>query len=336
MNKIYYDILNPAGFSSVSKLVKASKKKKKKVQDWLSSQTTYTLHKPVRRKFKTYPTITYGIGDLYQGDLVEMQKFKDENNNFRYLLTIIDCFSKYATAIPLKTKSAANVKEALITAFSKMGKPFNFQTDQGKEFVNSTLQKYLKDEGVNFYTTNSQFKASIVERFNRTLKTRMWKIFTKRKNKKWVNSIDSLIKSYNNSFHRSIGMKPKEVNKTNEINVFTRLFPRVKLEKPTFRVGDFVRISRHKAIFDKGYEFNWTPEVFKVDGVYRERVPIMYRISDLKGDVIKGSFYKQELQKVTGVLPIKKIHREKIVGGKKLYLVEWIGYKKKSWIEDIF
>jgi len=120
MDKIYYNISNPGGYSSVSKLSSASKKKNKKVKEWLSSQATYTLHKPVRKKFKTYSVYTEGMNDLFQADLVDMQKFRGENDGYKYILTIIDCFTKYACAIPIKTKNSRDVKEALKTAFEEM------------------------------------------------------------------------------------------------------------------------------------------------------------------------------------------------------------------------
>ena len=104
--------------------------------------------------------------------------FSRQNNGYRFILTVIDCFSKYAFALPLKNKSGSEVKSALQRIIEER-KPEKLQTDRGKEFINSSVQNYLKENDIQFFTTfNTLFKCAIVERFNRTLKAKMFKYFT--------------------------------------------------------------------------------------------------------------------------------------------------------------
>jgi hypothetical protein len=135
------------------------------------------LHKQIRRRFKRRPTITGGIDQQFQADLIDMKALRKDNNGVSYLVTCIDVFSKYAWAIPIKTKTR---KALVVSKIFATRKPINFQTDKGCKFVNKTFLKFLKEEGVHFFTTeNEDVKASIVERFNRTLKEKMWRYFTK-------------------------------------------------------------------------------------------------------------------------------------------------------------
>ena len=135
------------------------------VERWLSEQDTYTLHKPVRRRFKRRCVVVGGPNQQWQADLVDMSRLKKVNDGTTFILTVIDVFSKLAWCVPLKNKSAA------FTQLLSNGAPNTLQTDKGTEFLNRSLQKLLKEHGVHHFAThNEETKASIVERFNRTLK----------------------------------------------------------------------------------------------------------------------------------------------------------------------
>ena len=155
-------------------------------------------------------------------------------------------------------KSAAS----LVAAFTQLlsnGAPNTFQTDKGTEFLNRSLQKLLKEHGVHqFATHNEETKASIVERFDRTLKTRRWRYFTKTQLVRYVDILQAFMRSYNDTCHRSIGMAPSEVTSTNQETVWQRLYGHESVGTPKFRVGDRVRISKVKRHFEKGYMANWT------------------------------------------------------------------------------
>lgn len=219
---------------------------------------------------------------------------------FRYNLTIIDIFSRYGFAVPLKTKTGEVAKTLQI--IFKQRKPTHFlQSDDGKEFVNKKVQNLLQENKIYWFSTrNHEMKAQIVERFNRTLKTKMYKYFTANNTKKWVEVLPSLVENYNNSYHRTIKMTPTEASKQeNSAIVFENLYDLTRNEKkPKFKVGDDVRISKYKTIFNKGYKANFTKEIFSITEVLKTN-PFTYNIKDENNEIIIGSFYENELVKVS-------------------------------------
>ena len=340
MEETYYDPASTAGFvGSSAALARASSKTMKEAKKWLQNQETYTLHKPAQKTFLTRRTFVSGIARQWQADLVEMIPYASKNNGHKYLLTVIDCFSRYAWARPIKRKQGKDVADAFKSIF-KESVPLRIQTDHGKEFYNSHVKELFQKKGVELFSTDSPKKASIVERFNRTLKTRMWRYFTFKQTRKWMDVLQKLVSAYNKSYHRSIGMAPAEVNKYNEMEVWRRLYPRRVVKKPRFKIGDLVRISKAKKIFDKGYLPNWTRELFTISDVNTKFVPTMYNIQDFNGEPIKGLFYEQELQKVEhkgDSFRVEKVIRTRGKGKHKQYFVKWLGYPSSmnSWVNEL-
>ena len=146
------------------------------------------------------------------------------------------------------------------------------QFDDGLEFHNVGVKKLLEKHGIKYFSTNSDKKAAVVERFNRTLKTAMWRYFYAKGTYKWVDVLDKLVQNYNNTKHSAILMKPSAVTKKNEAEVWTTLFHHLIAAEsplPKFKVDDMVRISKYKNTFTKGYEANFTEELFKIAKVIR-------------------------------------------------------------------
>ncbi|GFU38764.1 uncharacterized transposon-derived protein F54H12.3 [Nephila pilipes] len=164
----YYDYANPASFGGVKKLATSTKVPYHETKRWLMSQDPYTLHKPVQYKFSRRTTLSYGINDLWQCHLVDLQHFTEHNNGLRFLLTIIDVFSKYAYVIPLKSKTSVDMRRAFEKLLQKV-KPKNIQSDKGKEFYNAKLQSLFKKYNINRYSIERDHRASIIQRFNSTL-----------------------------------------------------------------------------------------------------------------------------------------------------------------------
>jgi transposase InsO family protein len=190
-------------------------------------QLANELHKPARVNYNRRKVIMKGIDDLWQIDLVEMHQFSKQNNKFNYLLTVIDTFSKYSWAIPLKRKTAKIVSEAMEKLLKTSKRvPKNIQSDMGKEFYNSEFQNVMKKYNINHYSTYSYLKASICERFNRTLKAMMWKQFTLQGNHKWLQILPDILETYNNRKHTTIKMQPSQVNKKNEKHILLKWYAR--------------------------------------------------------------------------------------------------------------
>ena len=329
----------------------------KEIDEYLKTDDGYTLHKPVKKPRTFRRVYTKRIGYLYQIDLVDMSELKAYNEGYCWIIVCIDTFSKKVWCFKTKNKTAETTTEALKDLLT-VNRPEKIQTDLGSEFFNEKFKKLCKDLGIHLYSTHDEKKASIVERVNRTLKTRTYRYFTTKGTRVWFDVLDDLVEGYNNSYHRSIKRAPNEVNKTNESKVRLVLFPRKKSKRQvakkrapskrkarvqTFKIGDSVRITRKKHIFEKGYEQTYTHEVFYVYKKQKMKnkptVPVTYGLKDYNHEVVEGSFYPEEMQKVdksTNIWPVEKVLQTKKIDGKTQFLVKWKGYSEKfnSWLED--
>src|SRR5438552_7102828 len=178
LGNVYYNTANTGAYGGVFRLKRAANTSKKLTEAWLKKQRTYTLHKPVRLRYATRPYKTASIDQQWQADLVEMIPYANANDEYRYLLTVIHLFSRFAWARPIKDKTGKQVKHAFHDIFATGRKCERLQTDDGLEFSNRHVQRLLTRENIKIFTVNSHFKAAVCERFNRTLKSKMWRYFT--------------------------------------------------------------------------------------------------------------------------------------------------------------
>lgn len=297
------------------------------------------LHSQARRNYPRRCVIVKGFKDLFQADLVEMIPYSHQNCGYCYMLTVIDVFSKYAWARPLKRKNKECVtvamRDILTSNDGKIFKPPRYlQTDRGTEFYNNVFQRMLEEEfGTTLYSVYSNLKASVVERFNRTLKSKMWREFSARGTYCWINMLPDLLIEYNSSKHRTIKMRPIDITIADEqklLDIYDAkyfLHSRNMLpnssSREKFKVGDCVRISHLKGVFEKGYTANWSSELFYIIKICPTS-PITYEIRDFNNRNIEGKFYAEELLKVK--------HRdvflvEKIIKRRGSYvLIKWLGF----------
>ena len=347
MHKIYYDPSNPGGLGGVQRLRDSVKECTglsptiPTVKKFLLRQDAYTLHAPALKHFPRNRVIVNGIDKQFQADLVDMSEYSTENDNVQYLLTCIDVFSKYAWVICLKNKSGPSVTSAFKEILEQGRIPQKLQTDSGKEFYNKVFQKLMTQYKIHHFSTSNETKASVVERFNRTFKTRMWRYLTAVNSRRYIEVVQDMVAAYNSAYHRSIKMAPSSVCKDNEKTVFNTLY---KL-KPhgtvlfKFQMGDTVRISKHRGVFRKGYEQTFTDEFFTISKRIG-RTPPVYILKDNSGEPVTGTFYEAELQSVivdkNKVFKIEKVLARKKTGRKKLVLVKWLGWPQKfnSWLSE--
>lgn len=237
----------------------------------VKKQIVDEIYKPLRKRFKRRSTVQKGRNDTWQADLTILDSISKYNQGYKYLLCVIDIFTKFAYIKPLKTKTGREVSEALEEIFieSKVS-PKNLHTDQGTEFFNPQVKKLLERYDVNLYHTHTKMKAAIVERFQRTFKTRLFKMFAYKGSYKYIDDLQNLIDNYNNTPHRALnGMKPNSIkSKAKERLLLSTVYNRIKIFTPgRFKVGDYVRIADYKGVFDKGYEPNFSTAIFTVTKV---------------------------------------------------------------------
>jgi hypothetical protein len=352
LRSIYYNPKNANAFTGINNLYDAARQKLKtlkldQVKEWAKSQDTYTIHRDSVAKFKRNRVVVHFIDEQWDADLVDLQEFAKYNGGHKYLLTVIDILSKYAWAIPIKLKDAQSVTAAFEGIFEESARvPTKIRTDRGKEFINATFQKMCSTNKINHFVTENHLKACVAERFNRTLKTKMWKYFSSNHTFNYISVLKDLVSGYNKKKHSSIKMAPCDVNLTNQAQVYKTLFP---LHVHAFRkydgdlsIGDYVRLVLDKSVFHKGYTGNFSEEIYRVRAIkVTGDIPLFY-IADLEGEEIKGSHYREEIQPVNikknKKFVIEKVLQTKTERGKKQYFVKWFGYPDKfnSWVDNVF
>jgi len=343
IKKLYTDPSRPGSFSGLSGFLRANKNlKKNDVKIFLDSNEAYSLHKPKRKKFIRKKIIVPGIDHLWQIDLLDVSKIKDENDNYRYFLTVIDCFSKFAWVEPIKNKQGLTVLEAFKNVLKRSKRiPQKIQCDDGTEFFNKHFEDFCNKSNISLYSTFSEVKAAIVERFNRTLREKLARYFTYVDHNRYIDILDKIVLSYNKSFHRSIKQSPSSVKKSHEAKIFSNLYQFDRTVGPQntiffkFKKGDKVRISKSKTIFEKGYTPSWTIEFFIISKSL-PTTPPTYVLKDLKDEELSGVFYEKELQKVdqnNDIYRIEKVIDQKTINKKKYFLIKWLGWPEKfnSW-----
>ena len=228
-----------------------------------------------------------------------MQSLGKYNKGIKHLLCTIDLFSKYAWVVPLKDKKGINIVNTFQKIIWKSGeaesegrrKPTKIWVHQDDEFYSKILKRLLKIIGNEMYSKCSKGKSVVAERFIRTLKNKTLKHMTAASKNAYFDVLNDIVNKYNNTVHRTIKMKPIDVT-SDSCAEYSEDFNE---NKPKFKVGDHVRISKYKNIFAKEYTQNWSEEVFIITKI-KDTVPRTCMISDLNGEPIAGSFYEKELQ----------------------------------------
>ena len=360
LEKAYFTPGQAGSFTSPQTLrnnIKKQKSKKGKsiktpslqqIQQWLLEKRPYTLHRPARRKYPMKKVIVSGVNTQLQGDLIDMQPWASKNDDKKYILIVIDCFSRYAYVRPLPSKHGNLVAEALLSIIDEAEERIDrkikrIQVDEGKEFYNKHVKEMLDKKHIALFSTKSPTKAQMVERLIRTMRGRQERYNTFKGKRRWVDSFAQLIKSYNRTTHSALpkNMTPEQVNLENERQVWTHLYKdefstslkslSVKLKKlqsgkpidlkpvsSSFKVGDPVRLSKRKVTFEKAYYQNWTDEIFFIAQVSNSTKPVTYRIADIDGEQLEGIFYKHELTPVR--FKEKLDYKQQGIG--KVYAVE--------------
>ena len=331
LSSLFYDLDKPSAYSSSAVL------KRKGGKEFLQGEDAYTLHKKYRKTYPRRKVVGFRVNFSVHADLADFQNVKKSNDNIGYLLVVVDNYSRFVHVEPVKNKTGPVMVEATEKIIERMRRRYGFHctrfiTDLGTEFYNSHMKKLFKDNHIEHFSTSSGNKSCMAERMIRTLKTRLYRYFTAKNTLRWVDVIQKIATAVNNSVNRSIKQTPASV-KDGDIDETEQPMTRPVTE---FKVGDTVRISKVRQVFDKGYLPSWTEEIFIVDKIKSTFFPPYLKLRDLQGEPITGCFYFQEVQVVKdrGMYKIEKVLQKKRVNGKEMALVKWVGYPSQfnQWI----
>ena len=215
---------------------------------------TKELHTPIIRNFKKRKVYSGFKDNIWGADSVDMQLISKFNKGFRFLLCVVDIFSKYAWVASLKDKKDVSI----VNTFQKVldhsnRKPNKVWLDKGSEFYNNSFKKWLKDNDTEMHLIHIEGKSVVAERFIRTFKTKIYKYMTLVSKNVYFDKLDDMVGGYNHTYHRTIKMKPVDVKD----DTYVDFKKEVNDKDSKFKVRDHVRISKYKNIFVKEYTPNW-------------------------------------------------------------------------------
>jgi len=288
-----------------------------------------------RKNFQRRKYTVTGLNDLFQADLLVFDQYEKENDGFKYLLCIINCFSKKLYAQPLMNKTCKETADKSRIIFkqiiSDLKTGFNhISTDRGREFEGKQFQELCQEFGVKHYVIFSEKKAVFVERVQKTILLRLHKMMAKKITRRWIDLIQGVVENYNNSTHSTIKMPPNDVTKDDEKRLLKLAFHHPKVyHRPKFSVGQHVRISMLRNPFHKSYLQNYSHEIYTIHKV-RVTYPNTYILKDYNGHIISGSFYTEQLKAVKDpdIYLIDKVLKRR---GNKM-LVKYSGFTEPGWI----
>lgn len=355
LRPLYYDVGSDAAFSSASKLYRAARLESaeitlSQVKNWLSQELTYTLHKQPRWRFPRAQCLVSAVDEQWQADLADMQTLSRSNSGYKYILTVIDMFSKYAFAVPIKNKYGKTLCEVFKNIFEQRF-PTKLQTDQGTEFDNQQLKAYLKKMRIHYFTTTDRrIKCAVVERFNRTLKSKLFKYMTSRGTKRWLDVLPQILDVYNRTVHRTTRMRPVDVrtdNKHDQSRVFLNTYGYGSLRElllarrygaSKFKAGTKVRAIKLRSKFQKGYVPAWTETIYTIKKVIRRGRDHVYELVDDNNRPKRKKYYAQELQAASqrDTMPYKVL-KSRVRSGNRQLLIEFPGRSGttlKGWIDS--
>ncbi|KAK3087426.1 hypothetical protein FSP39_005823 [Pinctada imbricata] len=344
LQSIYYEPSNPAAFSSEEKLYRAVKNRgisRAKVKKWLQTQESYSIHKQSRTKINRRSVIATYKNHQWDIDTAVLDSYKKQNDGFAYFLLAIDIFSRFVWTAPLKTKTGIEVAQALEKIFKTAGaNPHYIRTDKGTEYLNSRVKKILTRKHVKHFVSQNSLKASYAERAIKTIKKKLFRLMTYKHSHQWIDYLEDVTQSYNNTYHHGIRKAPIAVNKDDryQLWILQRANVNKKVPQYKFKIGDPVRISHLRNIFRREYDDRWTREIFFITSKFIKDNICFYTLKDYSNEEIIGNFYQSELQKAViddnATYTVEKVLRKRKRNNKEEVLVKWLGWDKKfnSWI----
>jgi len=336
---------HPIAFSGVNKIREFYKGvlTVKQIKEILSGIESYTLH---REYHKNTRNTTYAHFKRYQFqmDLVEIQSLSKFNDDVRYLLNVIDIFTRYAFVRPLKNKEAPTVLDAFKSVLNEAeNNPHILVVDKGAEFSNKLFEKFCVQNKIKLINPSVSTHAAFVERFNRTLQTIIYKYMTEKETNRFIEELPNLVSTYNNRKHRMIGISPEQAENNSHNHLKINLISKKREEKilkkkPNLSVDSYVRIAKQKGKFSRGYNEQSNQEIYKIFKVNtQKKIPLYYLKTYNGGETISGGFYEFELTPVkTDTFRVERVLKRRKFRGINQLFVKWKGFSDEynEWINQ--
>jgi hypothetical protein len=307
----------------------------KDCKDFLSSQPSYSLYRPSRQKYKRNKLLSHFAGHVVQIDIMDLPRFVNENDGYRYVLLGYDTYSKFLTSIPLKRRTT----DALLAGieYLRESSPFairSIYSDKESGFMSRVVQAWFISKEIHHYTTTSKVKAPGVERAIRSLRMALHRHFEASGSRRWIDVLPQIVDQYNDIKHSTTKQRPWDV-----VADDTLVIPhghQAKERKKIPQVGSFVRVSRLRSPFEKEASGLWSREIFKVVKL-KTRQPIpMLVLQDMTGGEIQGAFYPEEVQKIRwdGAKEVAEVFRTRKRQGVIESLVSFVGWPEqyREWL----
>jgi len=358
LSSVYNNVKKPGSFLGVEKLYDAVQNEGiykityNEIKKWLQKHEPYSLNRAVKRVKNRNRVIVTGIDDQFETDLADLsdELYVKANNGIKYLLVVIDVFSRFVWVRTLKDKKP----ESIISAFKNIFKiskriPRRLRSDRGSEFTANAVQKFMKSKNIAQLFTANEVQANYAERVIKTLKSKIFRYVVNNNTFQYSKVLQQIVHSYNNTWHHGVRAKPSEVTKKNENRLWWQMYwpdtsylKELKKSKTfRFEIGDKVRISLRRSAFQREYDQRWSGEIFIVAWRFmRERITPVYKLQDYESEDISGTFYENELQKVTvpndELFQISKILERKRQGKTVLVKVSYKHWPSKfnRWIKE--
>ena len=291
------------------------------IKQFLAESNTYTLFRENRKRAKQYnPYIVYAARSVLESDLVDMyESLKLYNDDFRYIVTYIDVFTKAVWCRGIKTKDG----DTMVKTFNELyedirqrGEVKKLVTDLGKEFVGKKYKDNLSSKGIKLVHPQTLLKGPHCERFQRWLQTALNKYMLQNSTKRWVDALDDVVFTYMNSHHRSIDMSPREAEDPGNHWILAdrleRRLAKIPIARARYKQFQFVRISTEPSKFKRSYNIQAIKEVFQIADVLTDGYKIpLYLLKELgpSGELLVGKWYGHELIPVSSSMTfsVKKV-----------------------------
>ena len=301
MEHIYYSAENPSGFAGVTALQQATGKPIRHVKQFLNQQPTYRRFK-TPRKPKRARVIVPSMAVQFEGDLFDLTKYSRQNKGFKWILLIVDSFSRRVECEPLRSKAGPEVARGLDVIFSRLSSSnlispnAYFATDCGNEFFNQNVEVIYKKFNLSHFPLRAPIKCAFAEITGRYIVTRLHKIMFRKETKCWIDHLQTVVLAKNSRKNKkTAGLSPDEINSYNQMAVKESLYPEQAKPKFTLQIGDIVQVVKNRNLFAKSFHGYYSDKLYRVTKLHDHTVP-RYTITDEEdGETIAGTWYAAEL-----------------------------------------